>query len=51
MNKLPMFKNELYISVEDISGKVYNNSLSLPCSTNISEKELSMVVDCIKKQF
>ena len=51
MNKLPMFKNELYISVEDISDKVYNNSLSIPCSTNISEKELSMVVDCIKKQF
>lgn len=51
MNKLPMFKNELYISVKDISDKVYNNSLSIPCSTNISEKELSMVVDCIKKQF
>lgn len=51
MNKLPMFKNELYISVKDISDKVYNNSLSIPCSTNISNKELSMVVDCIKKQF
>ena len=51
MNKLPMFKNELYISVNDISEKVYNDCLSIPCSTNISDKELSMVVDCIKKQF
>ena len=51
MNKLPMYKNELYISKNDISDKVYNNSLSIPCSTNISNKELSMVVDCIKKQF
>ena len=51
MNKLPMFKNELYISINDISDKVYSNSLSIPCSTNISNKELSSVVDCIKKQF
>ena len=51
MNKLPMYKNELYISKNDISDKVYSNSLSIPCSTNISNKELSMVVDCIKKQF
>ena len=51
MNKLPMFKNELYISVNDISNKVYSNSLSIPCSTNISNKELSKVVDCIKKQL
>tara|TARA_Y100001958_G_scaffold155978_1_gene147678 strand:+ start:1506 stop:2636 length:1131 start_codon:yes stop_codon:yes gene_type:complete len=51
MNKLPMFKNELYISKNDISNKVYSSSLSIPSSTNISNKELSMVVDCIKKQF
>lgn len=51
MNKLPMYKNELYITKNDISDKVYSNSLSIPCSTNISNKELSMVVDCIKKQF
>lgn len=51
MNKLPMFKNELYISKHNISEKVYNNSLSIPCSTYISEKELTLVVDCIKKQF
>jgi dTDP-4-amino-4,6-dideoxygalactose transaminase len=51
MNKLPMYKNQLYISKNDISHKVYSNSLSIPCSTNISNKELSMVVDCIKKQF
>ncbi|MBK86627.1 MAG: hypothetical protein CMC86_05465 [Flavobacteriaceae bacterium] len=51
MNKLPMFKNELYISNYNVSEKVYNNSLSIPCSTYISDKELSLVVDCIKKQF
>ena len=51
MNKLPMFKNELYISINDISDKVYRSSLSIPCSTNISNNELSKVVNCIKNNF
>ena len=51
MNKLPMFKNELYISINDISDKVYRSSLNIPCSTNISNNELSKVVNCIKNNF
>ena len=51
MNRLPMFKDELYVTENDISYKVYQNSLSIPCSTNITDKELTMVVDCIKNKF
>jgi len=51
MNRLPMFKDDLYISENNISNKVYQNSLSIPCSTNITEKELSAVVDCIINNF
>ena len=51
MNKLPMFKDNLYITKKNISNLIYNTALSIPCSTNISEEELLRVVDCIKKEF
>jgi len=51
MNRLPMFKDELYVTENDISNKVYQNSLSIPCSTNITDSELSKVVECIKNEF
>ncbi len=51
MNKLPMFNKDLYITKNNISEKVYNNSLSIPCSTNITKTQLSSVVSCIKKKF
>ena len=51
MNKLPMFENETYITNKDVSAQVYSTSLSIPCSTNITEQELEQVVRCIKDQF
>lgn len=48
MNQLPMFKNELYITQGDISGTIYNECLSIPCSTNITQEELEQVVTIIK---
>lgn len=48
MNQLPMFSKELYISDNDTSQELYAQSISLPCSTNISEEELLSVVQTIR---
>jgi perosamine synthetase len=49
MNQLPMFRNNIYFNHNDVSNKVYQNSLSIPCSTGISEQELNTVVTKIKE--
>ncbi len=51
MNQLPMYKNSLYVSRSDISGKIHASALSIPCSTNILESELAHVVFSIKQYF
>ena len=48
MNKLPMFQNSIYITNNNISEKLYRNCLSIPCSTDIGESEMSSVVSVIK---
>jgi perosamine synthetase len=44
MNKLPMFRDALYVNESDISGAVYNKCVSLPCSTNITDREQDQVI-------
>lgn len=51
MNQLPMFKNELYISNNDISNIIYGECLSIPCSTNISDTEVETVIGVIKNCY
>jgi perosamine synthetase len=51
MNKLRMFKKELYITNGDHSNQIYSNCLSIPCSTYITDAELQMVADTIKTCF
>ena len=51
MNQLPMFQNNYYINNQDHSRNVHLNSLSIPSSVNLSEKELSEVVTVIKSVF
>ena len=51
MNRLKMFKKDLYINKNDVSGKVYGSCLSIPCSTNITDSEMQLVVDTIKSVF
>ncbi len=48
MNKLPMYKDSIFISKNQISETIYKQCLSIPCSTNISEKEMEKVVQIIK---
>ena len=51
MNRLKMFKKDIYINDKDISGKVYGSCLSIPCSTNITDSEMQLVVDTIKSVY
>lgn len=51
MNQLPMFKNVPYISQTDNSSRVFDTSISIPCSTGITNDQLSEVVRTIKAFF
>jgi perosamine synthetase len=51
MNKLPMFKNNLYYTKDDRSEYIYQRCLSIPCSTNITDSEMETVVSKIKEVF
>lgn len=51
MNKLPMYKDRLFITRNNISNKLHESALSLPCSTNITNNELEIVVKSIRKFF
>jgi perosamine synthetase len=48
MNKLPMYKDCVYISKTDNADYIYRTCLSIPCSTNITDEELGIVVKEIK---
>ncbi len=48
MNQLRMFANHQYITHQDVSRTIYNECLSIPCSTNITAEETLAVVDLIK---
>ena len=48
MNKLPMYKDCPYIQKKDTADYIYNTCLSIPCSTNITDEQLEIVVKEIK---
>ena len=48
MNLSSPYKNSLYIG-ENNSKKIYNRSLSLPCSVNLKEKDQYRVIYALKK--
>ena len=49
MNKLPMYKDCVYVQKKDNSDYIYNTCLSIPSSTNITDEELEIVVREIKE--
>lgn len=51
MNRLEMFKHDIYVSTNDTSGLVYANSVSLPCSTNLAFEQQAEVIETIKKFY
>ncbi len=48
MNKLPMYKDCIYIHKKDNADYIYHSCLSIPSSTGITEEELATVVKEIK---
>jgi len=51
MNQLQMFKDDLYYNKTDRSDFVYKHCLSIPCSTNITDEQMTDVVEKIKSVF
>lgn len=51
MNQLPMFSNKLYVSTNDAASGVYEQCISIPSSTGISDAELEEVVGAIKEFY
>ncbi len=51
MDRLPPYTDCHYLSREDHSHHIYEHSLSLPCSTGISEEELETVCGVVKSFF
>jgi aminotransferase in exopolysaccharide biosynthesis len=49
MNKLPMYKDGVYINKTDNSHYIYNTCLSIPSSTSITDEDLAIVVREIKE--
>jgi perosamine synthetase len=48
MNRLPAFKNDLFINRDNVSDKLYKNCLSLPCSTGLKPEEQQEVIKLLQ---
>lgn len=51
MNQLPMFRNDLYVTENDLSNFIYQRCLSIPCSTDITTEQLTSISETIKKVY
>lgn len=51
MNLLAMFKDDLYVTQDNNAYKVYEKSVSLPCSTGITDVELEKVTQCVRNFY
>ncbi len=51
MNNLPMFKDLLYVSENDISNSIFKECISIPCSSNLSISDQETVINEIKIFF
>jgi perosamine synthetase len=51
MNQLEMFKEDIYVSIDDHSNQVYQTSISIPSSAGITLAEMETVVKTIKSFY
>ena len=51
MNLLPMFKNFEYINYNDLTNKIFSECISIPSSSNLSEKDQKTVISTIKNYY
>jgi aminotransferase in exopolysaccharide biosynthesis len=49
MNQLPMFKDEIYVTSDDVAGQIYQSCLSIPCSTYLTNEEIELVAQTVKE--
>jgi perosamine synthetase len=49
MNKLPMYKDCIYVQHQDNADYIYNTCLSIPCSTSITDEQLAIVAASVQK--
>ncbi len=45
MNQLPMYKDCLYINQSDVSGEVFSQCISLPCSSHLTVEQQQTVIE------
>jgi aminotransferase in exopolysaccharide biosynthesis len=51
MNQLPMFKDDLFVTEKNVSGQIYNESISIPCSTGITDEQMQTVSSTIREFY
>ncbi|HEY0432574.1 MAG TPA: LegC family aminotransferase [Chitinophagaceae bacterium] len=51
MNRLPAFSADTYISNNDVSEKLYQSCLSLPCSTGLTAADQETVINLLQKFY
>ena len=51
MNKLKMFKDDVYYNNHDKSDYIYQRCLSIPCSTYIKDEEVKAVAEKIRSVY
>lgn len=51
MNRLPMYRDCMYLSASDHSHHIYEHSLSLPCSTGLSDADQAQVIEALRSFF
>jgi perosamine synthetase len=51
MNQLPANESDLFYTITDVSNQIYDTCVSLPCSTNITDEQLEIVVKHIEQFY
>lgn len=51
MNQLPMYTSSLYVQKENVSSYLYENCISLPCSSGISDSDVDKVCALIEEFY
>jgi perosamine synthetase len=49
MNQLKMFKDDIYFTKNDVSNSVYQNCISIPSSSFLTDAELATVIQRVKE--
>jgi perosamine synthetase len=51
MNQLPVFKNDMYVTKQNIADELYKNCLSLPCSTGLTDDQQTAVISLLQSFY